>query len=214
MYSPIRPFALPLLLLFVLAVSQVLAAQASAPKSASSNPKSAGIWCGESATYDALTTNFRKPFGKIDGGAAQVELDPVLDREVRSTRWPRGPLDDKSCSPYISVARVQVSTAGEVGYFPLQFGGITGGPSVFLQLDAADLRRLDLLMDELPDDHRCVPPPSRRTFVSVVRNGAVTVRLYDRERLPNEVIDMMRLTGSRITVPAQNHGSVGDVCGS
>jgi hypothetical protein len=53
-------------------------------------------------------------------------------------------------------------------------------------------------MDNLPDDHHRVPPATRRIVVEAGRDGVATVRLYDSGNLPDEIIEMIRLTGARI----------------
>ena len=94
---------------------------------------------------------------------------------------------------------VQVTSAGGVTLFSQQFGMFSGGGMRSDQLDAGDMKLLEQLMDELPADDHQVPPPARRITVAVERNGAVTIRLYDRDHLPDEVMEMLRMTDARMT---------------
>jgi hypothetical protein len=66
------------------------------------------------------------------------------------------------------------------------------------KLASEDFVRLQSLMDNLPDDHHRVPPATRRIVVEAGRDGVATVRLYDSGNLPDEIIEMIRLTGARI----------------
>lgn len=156
--------------------------------------------CGASATYDQLTgASTTPPPHIIPMGIAPIELT------ITSTNFNDRPVDAKTaaspmfCMQSTAFVGVDVSTAGEFHTFQDgEFGSQGGGG----KLPADDLTRLESLMDDLPEDGHRVPPANRRIVVRVQRNGAQTVRLYDKANLPDEIIEMIRRTGARIEIPS------------
>jgi WD40 repeat protein len=201
MHSTKRATAFPLMLVLASVVCSARASRIPAPATNSNADSTVTRWCGERATYDDLTSMLKEPFGKINGGAAPVELTIFSIQKFHAYPSPDGLVHDDDCVGRTSISRVQVSTAGEVWYFSMQFGAFSGGGMGGGQLDAADLTLLKLLTGNLPDDDHHVPPLEDRVIVSVVRDSTVTVRLYDRRRLPDEIAEMTRITGFRITLP-------------
>lgn len=156
--------------------------------------------CGTGATYDQLTDRWRHAPSqqKINLGTAPIELT------IQSSEFDERPATAKAASGpdfcfwhELSVG-VNISTAGEGYAFANGEGSFRGGgggklaPEVFA--------RLELLMKKLPDDHHSVPPATRRIVVAVERDGTANVRLYDSAELPDEIIEMIRLSGARIKV--------------
>ena len=154
--------------------------------------------CGAGATYDQLTgASTTPPPHIIPMGAAPVELT------ITSTNFNDRPVDAKTaasptfCTESTTFVGVDVSTAGEIHTFRSGAFGSQGGGG---RLPADDFARLESLTDDLSDDGHRVPPANRRIVVRVQRNGAQTVRLYDKANLPDEIIEMIRLTGARIKI--------------
>jgi len=178
---------------------QCLQTQVAAQPLSSSGEQSTTIAssvCGTSATYDQLTEGWRRSQSqqKINLGTAPVELT------IQSTEFDDRPATAEAASRpdfcfwhELSVG-VNISTTGEAnGEGSFRGGG--GG-----KLDAEVFARLELLMKNLPDDHRSVPPATRRIVVAVQRSETVNVRLYDSAELSDEIIEMIRLTGARIRI--------------
>jgi hypothetical protein len=160
--------------------------------------------CGAGATYDQLTSAPRTqlPNQIIPYGTAPVEL--TFTRTEFSDR----PVDAKTaaspafCAENATYFEVDVSAAGEgysvrSGAFESQGGGEG-------KLPAEAFARLESLMDNLPDDGHRVPTANHRIVVRVQRNGGETVRLYDNAQLPDEIIEMIRLTAARIKIQPPN----------
>ncbi len=156
--------------------------------------------CGTGATYDQLTDGWRHTPSqqKINLGTAPIELT------IQSTEFDERPATAKEasrpdfCSWHELSVGVNISTAGEGYAFANGEGSFRGGGGG--KLAAEVLARLELLMNNLPDDHHSVPPATRRLVVAVQRNRTANVRLYDSAELPDEIIEMIRLTGARIKV--------------
>lgn len=156
--------------------------------------------CFANQTYEQLTADERKPPSPqiIQFGTSPIELT------ISTTELSDMPVDAKTasspdfCSWHTGWAGVNVSTDGEVSSFMNGGGSFRSGGGG--KLAPEDFARLQSLIDNLPDDHRRVPPAKRRITVEVFRNGGATVLLYDSADLPDEIVEMIRITGARIEI--------------
>jgi WD40 repeat protein len=109
--------------------------------------------------------------------------------------------DDKTASPFgvdsfITRYGCAVSANGTISFFqvtPLDVKG--SGPE---NLPKENLERLNQLIAHLPDDGSRLPPPGRRLVIRVASGGDVLVRVYDRANAPDKILEILRLTHSRI----------------
>lgn len=109
--------------------------------------------------------------------------------------------DDKAASPFGSDGFITrygcaVSFDGTVSFFqvtPLDVKG--GGPE---NLPKENLEKLNQLIAYLPDDGSQLPPPGRRLVIRVATGDDVLVRVYDRANAPDQILEILRLTQSRI----------------
>jgi hypothetical protein len=160
----------------------------------------AAVACAGSRSYDELTADERKPPPPqtIQFGKSPVELT------IRATEFDQKPVDAKRASSFDFCEwstlwiGTNISTTGEVATFANGKGSFRGGGGG--KLDPEDFARLQPLIENLPADGHRVPPAARRITVEVVRNGAATVRLYDSANLPDEIVELIRLTGARIQI--------------
>lgn len=158
--------------------------------------------CGGNESYDQLTSDERKPPPPriIPFGKSPIELT------ISATEFNDQPVDARRaafpdfCFSNTLWVGTQVSTTGEVASFADGEGSDRGGGGGKLAPEA--FARLESLIDHLPDDHQLVPPALRRVTVELEKNGATTVRLYDDANLPDEILEMIRITGARINVLA------------
>jgi hypothetical protein len=155
--------------------------------------------CGKNSTYDSITTDASKPSAqKISFGTAPVELT------ITSTEVDERPVNSKQASTpdfcfwHVLWFGVNVSTVGEVSSFADGEGASRGGGGG--KLDPEAFARLEELMVHLPDDGHRLPEFGNRIMVRVERGENVTVRVYDRAHLPDEILEMIRLTGARVKV--------------
>jgi WD40 repeat protein len=182
----------------LLALAQT-ASQSNAP-AAQPGTVAASSVCGVNETYDQLTADERKPPPPriIPFGKSPIELT------ITATEFSDKLVDAREATSFDFCWRstlwvgVNVSTSGEVASFMNGRGADRGGGGG--KLASEDFARLQSLMDNLPDDHHRVPPATRRIVVEAGRDGVATVRLYDSGNLPDEIIEMIRLTGARIKI--------------
>ena len=89
-----------------------------------------------------------------------------------------------------------VSTDGRLSDFSLDALGEKGGG--YPRLAEGDRQKLDALLADLPDDHSVLPPPDRRLVLQVAAANQVIARVYDRANAPESILEILRLTRSRI----------------
>jgi hypothetical protein len=58
---------------------------------------------------------------------------------------------------------------------------------------SGDLQQLDALLGKLPDDQSQLPPPGNRIVMQVLADGRWQVHVYDGNKLPPEVADVLSL---------------------
>jgi WD40 repeat protein len=90
----------------------------------------------------------------------------------------------------------QVFEDGRVHSFYHSSRGAKGGSGSTIPEN--ELKRLDHLLANLPDDGARLPPGGRRLVVQVADADHFRVRVYDRANAPSEILEILRLTGSGI----------------
>jgi WD40 repeat protein len=95
-----------------------------------------------------------------------------------------------------------VSTEGRVSFFQYSAYGAKGGG--YPAIPSEDLHRLKQLLQNLPDDHAQLPPAGRRVVLQVPDGDQVLARAYDRANMPDQVLEILRLSESRIKSWALN----------
>ena len=91
---------------------------------------------------------------------------------------------------------VEISTEGQIyGFSDGPLGSKGGGPS---PMAAEKLQRLDELLAHLPGDGGRLPPPNRRVVVQTPEDSGFRVHVYDRANLPDELLEIIRVTDVRI----------------
>jgi hypothetical protein len=90
------------------------------------------------------------------------------------------------------------------GFFDGPFGSKGGWGSD--PLPAADAKRLDEILANLPPDDGRRPPEDFRILVQADEGESFAVRLYDRRHLPDEIVELLRLTKIRIYPPSVSIG--------
>ena len=90
----------------------------------------------------------------------------------------------------------ELSVDGRIHWFYRSERGHKG--SGYPTVPDSDLERLNQLLEELPDDGARLPPADRRLVVQVAQADGYLVRVYDRANAPEEVLEILRLSGSHI----------------
>jgi hypothetical protein len=168
-----------------------------APSSAST--KSVAEICGGGATYEGLVGNWRKPSSRQDYlfGGHPIELTITSPEYEDRQSDAKEASSQGLCDWGTTWVGIQVSTDGEENSFADGGGEARGGTGKLLP---ESLARIESLIERLPEDGHRVPPPERRLLVTVHRNDQNLVRLYDTANLPDKIIELIRVTGVRISV--------------
>lgn len=87
----------------------------------------------------------------------------------------------------------RISEEGQTASFQHTRFGSKGGGAPFIAAD--DWKRLQELMGKLPDDRGKLPLVNRRLIVQVREGEGWKNRIYDRANAPDEVLEVLRLTG-------------------
>jgi WD40 repeat protein len=90
-----------------------------------------------------------------------------------------------------------VSSEGRVAYFQHRFDDSKGGG--YPVISKQDLEGLTALVARLPDDHSQLPSAGRRLVVQVPAGNETFARVYDRANLPEEVLQILRLSDCGLT---------------
>jgi WD40 repeat protein len=96
----------------------------------------------------------------------------------------------------ISVNGCRVSADGKVSYFSFDERGARGSGDE--PITSTNLKRLDALLEHLPDDDARLPPPGRRLLLQASNGQRQSTRVYDRANVPDRVLEILRLSHSRI----------------
>jgi len=152
--------------------------------------------CYDNSSYESFMSRYRDlPLGNVHGDAEPVELIVSSmegdDRQVnaKAPSWPR-------CSG-ISWDGIEVTPAGNAYWY---FHGESNGVSLPIKLPEDYFNEIQKFLARLPDDGNRLPPPGHRVIVRAALGGTINTRLYDRAELPDEIIELIRLTDSRIKI--------------
>ena len=152
--------------------------------------------CYDDSSYDSFVSRYlNAPLGNVHADAEPVELiissmegdDRLVDAKI--PWWPR-------CAG-IMWSGIKVTPAAN-GY--VYWHGEPNGTSSPIKLPEEYFARLQQFLAATPDDRKRVPPPGHRVILRAALGGVISVRLYDRAYLPDEIIELIRLTDSQIVV--------------
>jgi WD40 repeat protein len=162
---------------------------------------------GQTVTADALKTNHLQseyekwiaPFKlniagrrfSTDQRRPKLVITVVTERELS--------VDDKNLflfgngkSSYGS----KISADGGVEYFSSGSRGSKG--SCCSQIEKDELKRINQLLANLPDDNSFLPPNGRRLVLQIPEDEKFAARVYDLANAPDEILELLRLTKSGI----------------
>ena len=152
--------------------------------------------CYDDSSYDNFVSRYlNASLGNVHADAEPVELiissmegdDRLVDAKIPS--WPR-------CAGIVW-SGIKVTPDGN-GY--VYWHGESNGTSSPIKLPEEYFARLQQFLATTPDDGKRVPPPGHRVILRAALGGVISVRLYDRVYLPDEIIELIRLTDSQIVV--------------
>jgi hypothetical protein len=127
----------------------------------------------------------------LGGAGLKLVVSCVRGEAADATVTAMTPVDRLKLSYHIKVSSTEVATNGSFRTFTLS--NTDAQTSAVRQLSAADLKILDPLLGQLPDDQAQLPPAGQRVVVQFLTAGHWQVRVYDGNMLPPEVTDVVNL---------------------
>lgn len=154
-------------------------------------------YCYDDSSYANFTEGFRH-----DGLGEPGQVDPVELLVTSLDGEPRDANQQLPCAFRLRMNQegIKITAAGLAYTFS---SGSSHGISNPKVLPEDFLPRRRRFTSDLPDDGHLLPPRGNRIVVQAVTNHGIEVRVYDRQNLPDEVIELVRVTDSqmRITAP-------------
>jgi WD40 repeat protein len=89
-----------------------------------------------------------------------------------------------------------ISVEGTISYFRISPFDVKGGG--LSELPSENIEKLNQLITDLPDDRAELPPPGRRLVIQVAAENGVLARVFDRANAPDEILQILRVSQSRI----------------
>ena len=127
----------------------------------------------------------------LGGAGLKLVVSCVRGEAADATVTAMTPVNRLKLSYHIKVSSTEVATNGSFRTFTLS--NTDAQTSAVRQLSAEDLKILDPLLGQLPDDHAQLPPAGQRVVVQFLTAGQWHVRVYDGNKLPPEVTDVVNL---------------------
>jgi hypothetical protein len=127
----------------------------------------------------------------LGGAGLKLVVSCVRGEAADATVTAMTPVDRLKLSYHLKVSSTEVATNGSFRTFTLS--NTDAQTSAVRQLSAADLKILDPLLGQLPDDQAQLPPAGQRVVVQFLTAGQWHVRVYDGNKLPPEVTDVVNL---------------------
>ncbi|HEX7570700.1 MAG TPA: hypothetical protein VF492_09360 [Verrucomicrobiae bacterium] len=127
----------------------------------------------------------------LGGAGLKLVVSCVRGEAADATVTAMTPVDRLKLSYHIKVSSTEVATNGSFRTFTLS--NTDAQTSAVRQLSVEDLKILDPLLGQLPDDHAQLPPAGQRVVVQFLTAGQWHVRVYDGNKLPPEVTDVVNL---------------------
>lgn len=152
--------------------------------------------CYDDSSYSTFIGSYiDRPLGVVRADAEPVELiissmmreDSLVDAKIFSLHRCFGMHRDG----------IKVTTAGNAYTY---ISGESNAISAPVKLPDDYFARLQKFLKKLPDDNGILPDRGSRVIVQVALGGAISVRVYDRARLSDEIIELIRLSDSSIEI--------------
>ena len=152
--------------------------------------------CYDDSSYGTFIGSYiDRPLGVVRADAEPVELiissmmreDSLVDAKIFSLHRCFGMPRDG----------IKVTAAGNAYTY---MSGELNAISAPVKLPEDYFARLQKFLKNLPDDNGILPARGSRVIVQVALGEAISVRVYDRARLSDEIIELIRLSDSRIEI--------------
>lgn len=125
------------------------------------------------------------------GGAGLKLMVSCVQGEVDAAVAAMTPVERLRLAYHLKVSAAEVATNG--GFRSYIVSNTDARTSAVRQLSSEDFQLLDPLLEQLPDDQAQLPPAGKRVVVQFRSGGQWHVRVYDGNKLPPEVTDLLQL---------------------
>ena len=176
------PASSPLVMLFRSASAAIIFSAAAFSLSAADTTNAYAQWI---KPWLAQPTNSPA----LDGAGLKLLVSRVQGEVGASAAMT--PVERLHLAFHIKVSAAEVATNGSFRSYVMS--NTDAQTSTVRRLSAEDFQLLDPLLEQLPDDHAQLPPAGQRIVVQFLAAGQWHVRVYDGNKLPPEVTDLLNL---------------------
>ena len=163
---------------------------------------SAASRCFPDSSYDSFISEYLNhvpstPYGE----AAPIEL-VITSIEGDDTPVPAKISPLHAWCYHVTWGGIKVSAAGTGFAFLDDTGNRRGGWGG--KFAPETLARLHQIIESLPEDARRLPARGHRVVVQSYGTVPVNARVYDRAHLPDVILEMIRITDARVSIPIRS----------
>jgi len=135
--------------------------------------------CFDDSSYDNFVSRYLdRPLGTVHADAEPVEM--IISSLEGDDSLPEGTMPNWRCSG-IAWDGIKITSTG-IAY--TYFQGESDGSGAPTNLPSDFLSGLQNFLAKLPDDAKRLPPWGHRIIARAASGNTITVRVYDRDRLP------------------------------
>ena len=127
----------------------------------------------------------------LDGAGLKLMVSLVKGEANPAAVAAMTPLQRLDLAFHIQVSTAEVATNGSLRSYNVS--NTDAKTSTVRQLAPEDFQLLDPLLNRLPDDQAQLPPAGQRVVVQFLSGGQWHVSVYDANKLPPEVSDLLNL---------------------
>jgi len=127
----------------------------------------------------------------LDGAGLKLMVSLVKGEADATAVAAMTPLQRLDLAFHIEVSTAEVATNGSLRSYNVS--NSDAKTSTVRRLAPGDFQLLDPMLERLPDDHAQLPPAGRRIIVQFLSGGQWQIRVYDGNKLPPEVQDLLNL---------------------
>jgi hypothetical protein len=158
----------------------------------------AAVFPSSAADSDSAYANWIKPWTErpvtspaLGGAGLKLIVSCVQGETNAAAVAAMTPVERLDLAYHIRVSATEVATNGCCRSYVVSNTNPRTGKNRWLW--AGELQKLDGLLAKLPDDQSQLPPPGKRIVVQVLADGQWQVHVYDGNKLPPEVTDVLSL---------------------
>lgn len=131
---------------------------------------------------------------QLGGAELKVVVTTVSGEQPLSVVTNMTPLERLNLAYHLKTVGTEITTNGLCWSYFASNTDSQGTP--VRQLAGAEIKQLDELLTQLPDDKSVLPPPGQRLVVQVLERGHWRVHVYDRKTAPPKVLALLKLVAN------------------